>query len=61
MLKASNNHFSDRTKIKIPKIKPFCNLKSAKITKKCGKYFQRRFWGSGILKNKKKYMRSKCV
>ena len=39
MLKASNNHFGDRSKIIIPKIIPFCNLKSAKIAKKCGKLF----------------------
>ena len=32
MLKASNNHFGDRSKIKIPKIRPF-----AKIAKKCRK------------------------
>ena len=34
MLKASNNHFGDISKIKIPKIRAFCNLKSAKIAKK---------------------------
>ena len=39
MLKASNNHFGDRSKIIIPKIIPFCNLKSAKIAKKCWKIF----------------------
>ena len=39
MLKASNNHFGDISKIKIPKIRAFCNLKSAKIAKKCGKIF----------------------
>ena len=39
MLKASNNHFGDKSKIKIPKIKPFFNSKSAKIAKKCGKIF----------------------
>ena len=39
MLKAFNNHFGDRSKIKIPKIIPFCNLKSAKIAKKCEKLF----------------------
>ena len=39
MLKAFNNNFGDRSKIKIPKIIPFCNLKSAKIAKKCGKLF----------------------
>ena len=37
MLKASNNHFGGRSKIKIPKIRPFVNLKSAKIAKKCKK------------------------
>ena len=39
MFKASNNHFIHRSKIKIPKIRPFYNLKSAKITKKRGKIF----------------------
>ena len=33
MLKASNNHFDDISKIKIPKIRAFCNLKGAKIAK----------------------------
>ena len=44
MFKASNNHFIDRSKIKIPKIRPFYNLKSAKITKNVKKYFQHQFW-----------------
>ena len=39
MLKASNNHFGARSKIKIPKIRSFCNLKRAKIAKKYGKIF----------------------
>ena len=39
MLKASSNNFGNISKIKIPKIIPFCNLKSAKIAKKCGKIF----------------------
>ena len=39
MLKASNNHFGARSKIKRPKIWPFCNLKSAKIAKKYRKIF----------------------
>ena len=39
MLKASINRFGDRSKIKIPKIRSFCNLKSVKISKKCGKIF----------------------
>ena len=39
MLKASNNHFGDRSKIKIPKTRPFYSLMSAKIAKKCGKLF----------------------
>ena len=39
MLKASNNNFGNISKIKIPKIIPFCNLKSAKIAKKFGKLF----------------------
>ena len=61
MLKASNNHFSDKSKIKIPKIRPFFNLKSAKIAKKCGKIYSA--WilmGVAFFKNKKiyaKYMR----
>ena len=44
MLKASNNHFDDKSKIKLLKIRYFCNLKSAKIAKKCGKIFQLQFW-----------------
>ena len=39
MLKASNNHFGDKSKIKLPKIREFCKLKSAKIAKKWGKIF----------------------
>ena len=39
MLKAFNNLFGARSKIKIPKIRPFWNLKSAKIARKCGKIF----------------------
>ena len=39
MFKASNNHFIDRFKIKIQKIRPFYNLKTAKIAKKFGKIF----------------------
>ena len=34
MLKAYNNHFGDRSKIKNIKKKALCNLKSAKIAKK---------------------------
>ena len=37
MLKASNNHFIDWSKLKIPKIRPFYNLKSAKTSKKMWK------------------------
>ena len=37
MFKAFNNHFIDRFKIKIQKIRPFYNLKSAKIAKKMWK------------------------
>ena len=44
MFKASNINFGNICKIKIPKIIPFCNLKSAKIAKKLEKYFQRQFW-----------------
>ena len=29
---------------KIPKIRPFYNLESAKISKKCEKYYQHQFW-----------------
>ena len=39
MFKASNNNFGNISKIKIPKIIPFCNLKSAKIAKKSGKIY----------------------
>ena len=39
MFKATNNHFIDRSKIEIPKIRPFYNLKGAKIVKKDGKIF----------------------
>ena len=39
MFKAFNNHFIDRFKIKIQKNRPFYNLKSTKIAKKCGKIF----------------------
>ena len=39
MFKATNNHFIDRSKIKIPKIRPFCISKSEKIVKKYGKIF----------------------
>ena len=38
-VKASNNHFGARSKIKIPKIRSFCNLKRGKIAKKYGKIF----------------------
>ena len=37
MLKASNNNFGTISKIKIPKIGFFCNLKSAKVAKKMWK------------------------
>ena len=37
MLKAFNNHFGARSRIKIPKIRSFCNLRRAKIAKKYGK------------------------
>ena len=39
MFKVSNNNFIDRSKIKIPKIRPFCISKSEKIVKKYGKIF----------------------
>ena len=39
MFKATNNHFIDRSKIKIPKIRLFCISKSEKIVKKYGKIF----------------------
>ena len=44
MLKASNNHFGARSKIKIPKMWSFCNLSRAKITKNVEKHFQHQFW-----------------
>ena len=44
MLKASNNNFGVRSKIKMPKIRPFCKLKSAKLLKNVEKYFQQQFW-----------------
>ena len=34
MLKASNNHFGEGSKLKITKNKALCNLKNAKIAKK---------------------------
>ena len=37
MFKAFNNHFIDRFKIKIQKIRPLYNVKSAKIAKKMWK------------------------
>ena len=39
MLKASNNYFDDRSKIKLLKISYFCNLKITKIAEKCWKIF----------------------
>ena len=39
MLKAFNNLFGARSRIKIPKIRPFFNLKCAKIAKKNRKIF----------------------
>ena len=51
MLKASNNHFGGKSKIKIPKIRPFVNLKSAKIAKKCKKKVQRQFWKKKLEQN----------
>ena len=57
MLKASNSHFGDKSKIKIPKIRPFFNLKSAKIAKKCGKIFSASILeGVAFLKKQIKYM-----
>ena len=44
MLKASTNNFGARSKYKIIKIRSFCNIKSAKITKKCGKIFSAQFF-----------------
>ena len=34
MLKASNNYFDDRSKIKLLEIRQFCDFKSAKIASK---------------------------
>ena len=39
MLKASNNNIGDRSKIEMPKIRPFCILKSANIAKIMWKIF----------------------
>ena len=39
-VKSINNHFDDRSKIKLPKIRHFCNLKkNAIIARKCRKMF----------------------
>ena len=54
MLKAYNNHFGGRSKIKIPKIRPFVNLKSAKIAKKCKKKFSVNFGRNDMHKTFKK-------
>ena len=48
MIKAPNNHFDEIFKIKIPKIRAFCYLKSAKIAKKCENIFS-----ASILERKK--------
>ena len=61
MLKASNNHFDNISKIKIPKIIPFCNSKSAKIAKKVENYFQRQFWKVRHAQNIIKITPSKCI
>ena len=61
MLKASNNHFGGRSKIKIPKIRPFVNLKSSKIAKKCKKKVQRQFWKERHAQNIKKITPNQCV
>ena len=55
MLKASNNHFGVRSKIKLLKIMHFFNLKSAKITKKCGKIFSELLLVDTIFTKHKKY------
>ena len=44
MLKASNNHFDDKSKIKPLKIRHFRNSKSEKIAKKIWKKKQLQFW-----------------
>ena len=45
MFKANNNHFIGKSKIKIPKIRPFYNLKKVqKSLKNVEKYFQHQFW-----------------
>ena len=44
MWKAFANHFGGRFKLKMPKIRHLCNLKSAKIAKNVEKYFQSQFW-----------------
>ena len=44
-VKSINNHFDDRSKIKLPKIRHFCNLKKMqKLLKNVEKCFQRQFW-----------------
>ena len=60
MLKVSNNNFGAISKIKIPKIRPFCNLKSAKIAKKCGKIFLAQILeGTTCTKHYRNYTKSK--
>ena len=61
MLKASNNHFDDKSKIKLLKIRYFCNLKSAKIAKKCGKKKLRQFWKVQPAQNIIKITPNECV
>ena len=48
MFKANNNNFIGKSKIKIPKIRPFYNLKSAKIFEKRTKIGVR--MGGGFVK-----------
>ena len=51
MLKESNNHFDNISKIKVPKKSPFVIQKVQKSLKKVEKYFQRQFWKIGHAKN----------
>ena len=53
MLNAFNNHFEHKYKIKIPKIRPFFNLKDAKLLKTCVILFENRFLKVRHAQNKK--------
>ena len=55
MLKASNNHFDDKSKIKLLKIRYFCNLKCAKIAKNVEKNSASVLEGMACAKHFKNY------